>query len=57
MQLEGFLNTVRAARSEGRLRERPASLVASRGYSYGACQSLLRRRSVSYTTSERKDQK
>lgn len=59
-QLEGLLDAVRVARPEGtpgRPRKRPAHLLADRGYSFESCRGLLRRRGISHTIPERKDQK
>ncbi len=59
-QLEEVLDKVRVARpphSPGRPRKRPAHLLADRGYSFDSCRGLLRRRGISHTIPERKDQK
>ena len=59
-QLEGLLDAVRVARplgSPGRPRKRPSCLLADRGYSFESCRGLLRRRGISHTIPERKDQK
>ena len=59
-QLEGLLDEVRIPRpagSPGRPRKRPAHLLADRGYSFESCRRLLRRRGISHTIPERKDQK
>jgi transposase len=59
-QLEGLLDAVRIPRpggSPGRPRKRPAHLLADRGYSFESCRRLLRRRGISHTIPERKDQK
>ncbi len=61
-QLEELLDAVRVARPEGspdRPRKRPTHhLLADRGYSSeGCCRGLLRRRGISHTIPERKDQK
>ncbi len=59
-QLEGLLDAVRVARPEGspgRPRKRPEHLLADRGYSFESCRGLLRRRGISHTIPERKDQK
>jgi transposase len=59
-QLEELLDAVRVARAQGapgRPRKRPAHLLADRGYSFESCRRLLRRRGISHTIPERKDQK
>jgi len=59
-QLEGLLDAVRVPRPEGspgRPRKRPVHLLADRGYSFESCRELLRRRGISHTIPERKDQK
>jgi transposase len=59
-QLEELLDAVRVARPQGapgRPRKRPAHLLADRGYSFESCRRLLRRRGISHTIPERKDQK
>jgi transposase len=59
-QLEELLDAVRVARpqgSPGRLRKRPAHLLADRGSSFESCRRLLRRRGIPHTIPERKDQK
>jgi transposase len=59
-QLEEVLDMVRVPRprrSPGKPRKRPAHLLADRGYSFDGCRELLRRRSISHTIPERKDQK
>ena len=60
-QLEGLLDAVRVPRPEGapgRPRKRPTHhLLADRGYSFQGCRGLLRRRGISHTIPERKDQK
>jgi transposase len=59
-QLEQLLDAVRVARpkhSPGRPRKRPAHLLADRGYSFESCRRLLRRRGISHTIPERKNQK
>jgi transposase len=59
-QLEGVLDGVRVARSAGcagRPRKRPHHVIAERGYSFEGCRQLLRRRGISHTIPERKDQK
>ena len=59
-QLESLLEAVRVARPEGspgRPRKRPAHLLADRGYSFPGCRELLRRRGITHTIPERKDQK
>ena len=51
---------MRVARSEGspgRPRKRPEHLIADRGYSFPGCRELLRRRSISHTIPECKDQR
>ena len=58
-QLEGLLDAVRVPRPEGspgRPRKRPAHLLADRGYSFEGCRELLRRRGISHTIPERRDQ-
>ena len=59
-QLERLLDEVRVPRSEGlpgRPRKRPAHLIADRGYSFEGCRKLLRKRGISHTIPERKDQR
>ena len=59
-QLEGLLDAVWVARPEGspgRPRKRPEYLIADRGYSFPSCRELLRRRGISHTIPERKDQR
>jgi transposase len=59
-RLEELLDAARVPRPEGspgRPRKRPAHLLADRGYSYEGCRKLLRRRGISHTIPERKDQK
>ena len=60
-QLEALLlDAVRVPRPEGtpaRPRKRPEHLIADRGYSFEGCRRLLRRRGISHTIPERKDQK
>jgi transposase len=59
-QLEALLDAVRVPRPEGtpgRPRKRPEHLIADRGYSFEGCPRLLRRRGISHTIPERKDQK
>lgn len=59
-QLEELLDAVRVPRPEGTPaipRKRPAHLLADRGYSFESCRRLLRRRGISHTIPERKDQK
>jgi transposase len=59
-QLEALLDAVRVPRPEGtpgRPRKRPEHLIADRGYSFEGWRRLLRRRGISHTIPERKDQK
>ena len=59
-QLERLLDGVRVARpagSAGRPCKRPYHVIADRGYSFEGCRQLLRRRGISHTIPERKDQK
>ena len=59
-QLEDLLDAVRVPRAQstpGRPRKRPAHLLADRGYSFESCRKLLRRRGISHTIPERRDQK
>ena len=59
-KLERLLDEIRVPRSEGlpgRPRKRPAHLIADRGYSFEGCRKLLRKRSISHTIPERKDQR
>jgi transposase len=59
-QLERLLDGVRVARpagSAGRARKRAHHVIAERGYSFEGCRQLLRRRGISHTIPERKDQK
>lgn len=58
-QLEGLLDAVRVPRPEGspgRPRKRADHLLADRGYSFEGCRELLRRRGISHTIPERRDQ-
>jgi transposase len=58
-QLEKLLDAVRVPRPEGspgRPHKRPAHLLADRGYSFESCRDLLRRRGISHTIPQRKDQ-
>ena len=43
--------------SPGRPRKRPVHLLADRGYIFKSCRRLLRRRAISHTIHECKDQK
>ena len=59
-QLEELLAAVRVGRpasEPGRPRKRPSHFLADRGYSYERCRRLLRKRGISHTIPERKDQK
>jgi len=59
-QLEELLDAVRIPRPQsvpGRPRKRPTHLLADRAYSFEGCRILLRRRGISHTIPERKDQK
>ena len=59
-QLERLLDEIRVPRAEGlpgRPRKRPAHLIADRGYSFEGCRKLLRKRGISHTIPERKDQR
>lgn len=59
-QLGWLLEGVRVPRPEGspgRPRKRPEHLIGDRGYSFEGCRRLLRRRGISHTIPERKDQK
>jgi transposase len=59
-QLKRLLDAVRVRHPEGspgRPRKRPDHLLADRGYSFEGCRRLLRRRGISHTIPERKDQK
>jgi transposase len=59
-QLKELLDAVRVPRlggSPGRPRKRPARLLADRSYSFEGCRGLLRRRGISHTIPERKDQR
>ncbi len=59
-QLERLLDGIRVARpagSAGRPRKRPHHVIADRGYSFESCRQLLRRRGLSQTIPERKDQR
>ena len=59
-QLEELLDAVRVPRPEGapgRPRKRPAHLLGDRGYNFEGCRGLLRRRGISHTIPERKDQR
>ncbi len=47
----------RPAGRAGRPRERPRHVIADRGYSFEGCRRLLRRRGISHTIPERKDQR
>lgn len=57
-QLEALLNAIHVTRpGRGRPRKRPDRILADRGYSFRACRSLLRRRGISHTVPERRDQR
>jgi hypothetical protein len=59
-RLEELLDAVRIPRLEGspgRPRKRPANLLPDRGDSFESCRGLLRRRGISHTIPESKDQK
>jgi transposase len=59
-QLERLLDEVRVPPSEGLPggpRKRPAHLIADQGYSFEGCRKLLRKRGISHTIPERKDQR
>ena len=57
-QLEGVLDAVRVPRpGRGRPRKRPDHLIADKGYSFPKCRELLRRRGVTHTIPERRDQR
>lgn len=58
-QLAAVLDGIRVPRpgGRGRPRKRPDHVLADKGYSYPRCRRLLRRRGISHTIPERKDQK
>ena len=58
-QLGAVLDAIRVPRpgGVGRPRKRPERVIADKGYSYGACRALLRRRSIPHTIPERADQR
>jgi transposase len=58
-QLEAVLDGIRVPRpgGVGRPRKRPDHVLADKGYSYKRCRALLRKRGISHTIPERKDQK
>ena len=59
-QLLGLLDGVRVAQpagKPGRPRKRPDHVIADLGYSFPGCRDLLRRRGISHTIPERKDQR
>ncbi len=58
-QLEPVLAGIRVPRASGRgrPRTRPDHLIADKGYSYARCREWLRRRQISHTIPERRDQR
>ncbi len=57
-QLESVLAAIRVPRpGVGRPRTRPDRVIADKGYSYARCRDLLRRRTISHTIPERRDQR
>ena len=58
-QLERVLDAIRVPRpaGRGRPRQRPARLLADRGYSYSRCRRALRRRGIPHIIPERRDQR
>jgi transposase len=57
-QLEAVLDGIRVPRptGRGRPRQRPAHVIADKGYSYERCRQVLRRRGIPHTIPERRDQ-
>jgi transposase len=57
-QLEAVLDGIRVPRpsGRGRPRQRPAHLIADKGYSYERCRQERRRRGIPHTIPERRDQ-
>lgn len=51
------MRVARPGGTPGRPRKRPAHLLADKGYSFGICRRLLRRRGISHAIPERKDRK
>jgi len=58
-QLGPVLDAIRVPRptGRGRPRRRPDRLIADKGYSYPACRALRRRRGITHTIPERRDQR
>ncbi len=58
-QLSPVLDSIRVPRprGRGRARRRPDHLIADKGYSYAHCRDWLRRRQISHTIPERRDQR
>lgn len=58
-RLEAVVDGIRVPRpgGVGRPRKRPDHVLADKGYSYPKCRRLLRRRGISHTIPERRDQK
>ena len=56
-QLAAVLDAIRVPRlvGRGRPRKRPDRVIADKGYSYGTCRRLLRRRGIPHTIPERRD--
>ena len=58
MQLEAVLDAIRVARlGVGRPRKRPERLIADKGYSSPSCRRVLRKRGITHTIPERRDQR
>jgi transposase len=57
-QLEALLDAIEVPRlGRGRPRKRPDELIADKGYSYPRCRKYLRKRGISHTIPERRDQR
>ena len=57
-QLEDVLDAIRVARlGVGRPRKRPERLIADKGYSSPSSRRVLRKRGITHTIPERRDQR
>ncbi len=57
-QLEAVLDAIRVARlGVGRPRKRPERLIADKGYSSPNCRKVLRKRGITHTIPERREQR
>ena len=57
-QLEAVLDAIRVARpGVGRPRKRPERLIADKGYSSPSSRRVLRKRGITHTIPERRDQR